>query len=160
MHFAYCTLRGIATAPLGHSRRFERPSGTSAVASTAEAACLAGPARRQGAMPDTMREPSEIGRHRLRYGQRRCARKEGVRIIGADQLCERAFRRARQLRDARDPGLAHRRLVLPEALDGVPGRRKRTGVLDVNVRLARRTRGGDDFDRTPNAPALRLCGLA
>src|SRR5258707_9630592 len=72
---------------------------------------------------------SEIGCDRLWYRERRCSPKEGARIIGADQLCERAFRCARQLRNARDPNLAHSLLILPEALDGVPGRRKGTGVL-------------------------------
>src|SRR5262249_18040779 len=110
-------------------------SATSAVTSTAET--LASPCRpnRKGAVPDINHEASEIGRDRLRYGQGGCPRKEGVRIIGADQLSERAFRRARQLRNARGPNLAHTRLTVPEALDGMPGRREGTGVLNVNVRL-------------------------
>src|ERR1700720_3404789 len=80
-------------------------------------------------------EASEIGYDRLRYGQGGCTRKEGVRIIGADQLCQWAFRCARQLRNALDRNLAHGRLILPEALDGVPGHRKGARVVDVNVRL-------------------------
>src|SRR5215467_5205462 len=72
------------------------------------------------------RESSEIGYDRLRYGQGGCTRKERVGFIGADQLCQRAFRCARQLRYAINRNLAHCRLILPEALDGVPGHRKST----------------------------------
>src|SRR5262249_58852419 len=78
---------------------------------------------------------SEIGRDRLRYGQSGRTWKEGVRIVGADHLRQRAFRCARQLRNALDRNLAHCRLVLPEALDGAPRRGKSTRVLDVKVRL-------------------------
>src|SRR6266853_6848556 len=78
---------------------------------------------------------SEIGLDRLRYGQGVRARKERVRILGADHLPEWAFRCARQLCKARDGNLAHCRLILPEPLDGVPRHREGTRVLDVNVRL-------------------------
>src|SRR5258708_7734625 len=81
------------------------------------------------------RASSEVWHNRLRY--RRCddARKEGVRVVGAAHLQQRTFRCARQLSKTFDWNLAHCRLVLPEALDGVPGRRKGTRVFDVNVRL-------------------------
>src|SRR5262249_57859377 len=54
---------------------------------------------------------------------------------GADHFRQRAFLCARQLRNALDRDLAHGRLILPEALDGVPGLGKGARVLDVNVRL-------------------------
>src|SRR5439155_27022968 len=78
---------------------------------------------------------SEIRNDCLRYGQCVNARKKGVWILGADRLHQWAFRCARQLRKALDGYLAHCRLVLPESLDRVPGHRKGTRVLDVNVRL-------------------------
>ena len=42
---------------------------------------------------------------------------------------------ARQLRQAFDGDLAHRRLILPEVLNGVPGHSEGTRVLDVNIGL-------------------------
>src|SRR5215467_3205720 len=78
---------------------------------------------------------SEIGHGRLRYGQGNRSRKEGVRILGAAVLREWTFRCAGQLCKAVYGNLAHRRLILAEALNGVPGRRICARVLDVNVRL-------------------------
>jgi hypothetical protein len=48
---------------------------------------------------------SEIGHDRLRYGHGGHARKKGVRILGADRLRERPFRRGRQLCKALDGNL-------------------------------------------------------
>jgi hypothetical protein len=76
---------------------------------------------------------SEIGHKRLRYWQRIRTRKVRVGIVGAAHLHERAFGYACQLREALDRNLRHRRLILPEALDGVPGHGEGAGVLDVNV---------------------------
>src|SRR5262249_40333467 len=48
-----------------------------------------------------------------------------------------ALRYARELCQTLDRNLTHRRLELPEALDGIPGDGEGTRVLDVNVRLQR-----------------------
>src|SRR5215470_16071267 len=53
---------------------------------------------------------SEIRHRRLRDRHIVRVAEEGVRVLGADQLPERTFRRARQLGDALDRHLAHRRL--------------------------------------------------
>src|SRR5260370_11076094 len=81
------------------------------------------------------RVPSEIGHDRLRYRQSGGTRKERVGIIRAAHLYEWAFRCARQLHKALDGNLCHCRLILPEALDGVPVHRESAGILDVNVHL-------------------------
>src|SRR5262245_55308660 len=80
----------------------------------------------------------EIRLERRWYLHRGLVGKKRVRILGADHLAQRAFRRARQLRNAFDRHLAHSRLVLPEALNASPGRREGAGILDVNVRLQHR----------------------
>src|SRR5262249_30174560 len=81
------------------------------------------------------RDSSEIRHRRPRDGQRRLSGKERVWILGADQLPQWAFLSARQLRQALDRHLAHGRFILPEPLDAAPGHRKRTRILDLNVRL-------------------------
>src|SRR5882762_513025 len=77
----------------------------------------------------------EIRLDRHWYLQGGLVGKERVRILGADQLPQWAFRRTRQLRNAFDRHLAHGRLVLPEALDAGPGHREGARILDANVGL-------------------------
>jgi hypothetical protein len=55
---------------------------------------------REGRAAIFSRESSEIGHDRLRYGQSGRARKEGVRILGADHLRQWAFRCARHAQGA------------------------------------------------------------
>src|SRR5262245_2972555 len=81
---------------------------------------------------------SEIRLERRWYLRRGLIGKKGVRILGADHLAQRAFRRTRELRNAFDRHLPHGRLVLPEALDAAPGHGEGAGIPDVNVRLQHR----------------------
>jgi hypothetical protein len=139
--------RSAAISASGHSRRFERASGTSAVPLTAEAhassyhllpegRCRRARSTRHRSLSSN-RQTSEIGYGRLRYGQGGCARKEGVRIIGADQLCQWTFRRTRQLRNALDRNLAHSsaRACRPQ-LSGIPRNLVRSASVKLTVLTA------------------------
>src|SRR6267142_2528393 len=97
----------------------------------------AGAVRRASTQARKPGEPraSEIGLDRHWYLQGGLVGKERVRILGADQLPQWAFRRTRQLRNAFDRHLTHGRLVLPEALDAGPRHREGAWILDTNVRL-------------------------
>src|SRR5262245_63103515 len=80
----------------------------------------------------------EIRPERRWYLQGGLVGKKRLRILGADHLPQRAFRRARQLHNAFDRHLAHGRLVLPEALDAAPGHGEGARLIEVYVCLQHR----------------------
>src|SRR5215831_14121895 len=100
---------------------------------------------------------SEIWHDRLRYGQGGLTHKKGVRILGADRLRQRPFRRSRQHRKALDGNLGHRRLEDPDALDGVPGHREGTRILDANVHF-QRLAAVDQVEALDRVSSL-MCGV-